>query len=86
MTLEDFVKTWARVLGVKARATGWSYQEIVDVISPEFGPESAEAMAYGAEFGYEARDDPTLVHHRDVSCSYNAKRIVQLTNHSWEFR
>jgi hypothetical protein len=86
MTLEDFVKTWARVLNVKARTTVWSYQEMVDAIGPEFGPEFAEAMAYGAEFGYEARDDLTLVHPRDVSCSCNAARIARLTDRSWEFR
>jgi hypothetical protein len=82
MTLEDFVKTWARVLNEKAQTIVWSYQEMVDVIGPEFGPEFAEAMAYAAEFGFEARDDPTLAHPREVSCSCNAKRIVRLIDRS----
>jgi hypothetical protein len=68
MTIEDLVKIWARVLNKKARTTVLSHQETVDAIGPEFGPEFAEAMAYGLDFGYEGRDNPTLIHPRDVSC------------------
>ena len=73
MSIEEFVRIWARVVGVKARTTVWSFTEMVEAIGPEFGQEFAEAMAYWSEFGYEARDDLTVVHPRDVSCPCESK-------------
>ncbi|KAK9359311.1 hypothetical protein V1504DRAFT_470415 [Lipomyces starkeyi] len=84
MNMEEFVKTWSRIVGVKARTTVWTFEDIVKAIGPEFGPEFAEAMAYAAEFGYEARKDPDIVHPRDSIVGNSGGQLkIGFQNQDW---
>jgi hypothetical protein len=38
-------------------------------VPPELGLELDDNWAYCNEFGYEGRDDPTIIHPKDVSSS-----------------
>ncbi|GMF80517.1 unnamed protein product [Aspergillus oryzae] len=68
MTPEEFVRTWSRVLGVPAECVtlpeGQSIEGVPDILKKEF----IDNWGYWNEFGYEGRDDPTVLHPKQV-CS-----------------
>ena len=69
LSIEDFLKLWGKVNGVAVRFREISFDEMVEAAGM-LGREGAEAFAYAADFGYEGRDDPTVVHPKDVSHSF----------------
>ena len=69
MTNDAYVDLWARTLGVNAKSITLPADDPMEGIPEELKQELTENMAYFEEFGYEGRDDPTLVHPKDVSLS-----------------
>lgn len=66
--------TLREVSGAFTQATGLAAECVVlpkgqskIPVPPELGRELEDNWAYCNEFGYEGRDDPTIVHPRDVS-------------------
>ena len=66
MSIEDFLQLWGKINGVPVRYREIGFDEMVEV-GGILGREGAESFAYNADFGYEGRDDPTVVHPKDVS-------------------
>lgn len=64
ITYDDFIGLWSRTVGIPAQRHPSPGNPGV----PEFLVEELkETFGYMAEFGYEGRDDPTVVHPKDVS-------------------
>ena len=66
MSIEDFLQLWGKTNGVPVRFREIGFDEMVEAAGI-LGREGAEAFAYNADFGYEGRDDPTVVHQEHVS-------------------
>jgi hypothetical protein len=66
MSIEDFLKVWGKINGVPVRFREISFEKMVQAAGM-LGREGAESFAYNAEFGYEGRGDPTVVHPKYVS-------------------
>jgi hypothetical protein len=66
MTMDEYVEIIARVKGIKVinrpPAPGVSFEGMASELLQEL----TENMQYFVEFGYEGKDDPTLVHPKDV--------------------
>lgn len=74
ISVEDMVATWSDVLKVPAKVT--SVKLDINTKDPVFR-ELAEGYAFWEEFGYEARDDPTVVHPNQVSpCPSDFVRVT----------
>lgn len=67
MSLEELAQTWSRTLGVPARNVTIPFDKDWEIVEDELKEELDETMRYMTEFGYEGRDDPSVVHPRDVS-------------------
>jgi hypothetical protein len=67
LTLKEIAESFTKATGIKAVAV-----KSDGTFPPEFSEELVDEMrdcfGYFNEFGYEGRDDQTLVHPRDVSC------------------
>jgi hypothetical protein len=68
ITLSEFVQTWSRVLGVPAELVTLPEGQSIEGVPEELKQEFLENWGYWNEFGYEGRDDPTVVHPKQV-CS-----------------
>ncbi|KAE8157040.1 hypothetical protein BDV40DRAFT_309060 [Aspergillus tamarii] len=75
MTPEEFVRTWSRVLGVPAEYVtlpeGQSIEGVPDILKREF----IENWGYWNEFGYEGRDDPTVVHPNQLEVGFEVPTV-----------
>ena len=69
LSIEDFLKLWGKFNRVAVRFREISFDEMVEAAGM-LGREGAEAFAYATDFGYEGRDDPTVIHPKDVSHSF----------------
>lgn len=67
LTLDEFLVIWSRTLNIKAKAVKLPYDLPLEGIPPEIDDEMAQMAAWCEEFGYEARDDPSVIHPKDVS-------------------
>lgn len=67
LTLDEFIEIWSRVLNIKAKVISLPYDTVMEGVPEELDLELTEMAQYSAEFGYEARDDPSVVHPKDVS-------------------
>jgi hypothetical protein len=71
LTLDEYLEVWSRALGIKAKAVKLPYDLRLEGVPEEIDEEMAEMAGYCADCGYEARDDPSLIHPKDVSCRFN---------------
>lgn len=82
MTMAEYVESISRVKGVKAITKSLAPDAPMDMIPEELREELIENMLYFHEFGYEGRNDPSVVHPKDVSSI--SLRLPHKTNiHSW---
>lgn len=64
MSMGELVEIFSRVKSVDAKCNSTTFDIAVD---DEFQAGYAENMNYIREFGYEGRDDPTLIHPKDLA-------------------
>lgn len=64
----EIMQIFTEVTGYKAEAIQVPPGEFWFPCPPELQPEFEEFFAYINEYGYEGRNDPGLIHPRDVSC------------------
>jgi len=67
LSLDEFLEVWSRALNLKAKTARLPYDLSLDSIPPEIDDEMAQMAAWCEDFGYEARDDPSVIHPKDVS-------------------
>lgn len=82
ITISEFLEIWGRINSVPVRFREISFDEMV-IRSGPLGIEGAETFAYKEDFGYEAWDDPTVVHPEHVSYLYV---LLLLTNHTDKYQ
>ncbi|KAL2817617.1 hypothetical protein BJX63DRAFT_385531 [Aspergillus granulosus] len=70
LTPEQFVEIWSRVLGVEAHWIRVPDGESIPNIPEELVDEMKDNWAMWNEFGYEGRDDPTVIHPRDLEVKF----------------
>ncbi|EXJ54606.1 hypothetical protein A1O7_09947 [Cladophialophora yegresii CBS 114405] len=69
MTMDEYLQIVCAVKGVKAVNQNVPLDASSGSLPEELVAELADNAGYFEEFGYEGRDDPTLVHPRDVSAT-----------------
>jgi NmrA-like family len=80
MDLDEFTAILSKVTGLRVRYREVTTEEMMAPLPPVVAREGAETSAYVSEFGYEGRDDETVVHLKDVSClEANPKSFMKLT-------
>lgn len=67
MNPTEFAEILSNVTGVTVKYRQTTNQEMMSALPEVVAREAAESFAYAAEFGYEGRDDSTVVHPKDVS-------------------
>lgn len=67
MTMDEYLEIICQVLGVKAFNKQLPADAKWEAIPDELVEELSDNSKYFEEFGYEGRDDPSLVHPKDVS-------------------
>ncbi|KAE8389157.1 hypothetical protein BDV23DRAFT_173333 [Aspergillus alliaceus] len=77
MTLDEFVRTWSRTLGVPAESVtlpeGQSIEGAPEMLKQEF----LDNWGYWNEFGYEGRDDPTVVHPKQLEVGFELPTVEE---------
>jgi NmrA-like family len=68
MDLDEFTAILSKVTGLRVRYREVTTEEMMAPLPPAVAREGAETSAYVAEFGYEGRDDESVVHPNHVSC------------------
>lgn len=66
-TLREISEAFTQATGIEAECIMLAKGQSNIPIPPELGLELDDNWAYYNEFGYEGRDDPTIIHPKDVS-------------------
>jgi hypothetical protein len=66
-SLRELSKAFAQATGIEAECIKLEKGESNLPLPPDLGRELDDNWAYCNEFGYEGRDDPTIIHPKDVS-------------------
>ncbi|KAK5052740.1 hypothetical protein LTR84_002606 [Exophiala bonariae] len=66
LTMDEFLGIWSKALNVKAKAVHLPYDTVTEGLPEELDREFTEMAQYSAEFGYEGREDPSVVHPKDL--------------------
>jgi hypothetical protein len=67
LSMEEFVKLFTKSTGIPAKLTVLARGETnLGHLPAELRAEMSDTFAYFNEFGYEARDDPTVIHPSQV--------------------
>lgn len=69
LTMPEVAATFTKATGLKAESVTLAKGEFPLPLPDDLRLEIEDNFAYFNEFGYEARDDPTIIHPRDVSGS-----------------
>ena len=67
MTLDEYINPISQVKGVKATKINLPPEAGKGVLPDDLILELSDNAKYLAEFGYDARDDPSVLHPKDVS-------------------
>ncbi|KAL4782341.1 hypothetical protein BJX76DRAFT_349463 [Aspergillus varians] len=78
ITPNRFVEIWSRALGVTAKWIKLPEGESIPGVPEDLVKELIDNWAYFNEFGYEGRDDPTLIHPHQLE-----PRLDQPSVESW---
>ena len=79
MTMDEYLEIIVKALGVKARNLRLPAGEGMAGLPEDLVQEILDNGNYFAEFGYEGKDDPSLVHPKDVSPKTVQKAYRSLT-------
>ncbi|KIX05561.1 uncharacterized protein Z518_06433 [Rhinocladiella mackenziei CBS 650.93] len=66
MTLDEFYHVWSETLGVRAKTVALPADDPWEAVPEELREELSDTMLYAVEFGYEARDDSSVIHPKDL--------------------
>ena len=66
MSTDELIATISKVLGIKARRAHRTADDILAILGPEMAPDLIESFVFMKDHGYEADDDNTVVHRKDV--------------------
>jgi hypothetical protein len=80
MTMDEYLDIIRQVTGVKAINKQLPADTHWEAIPEELREEMTDNAKYFEEFGYEGRDDPSLVHPKDVSSEsiLKARRLIRI--------
>jgi hypothetical protein len=67
LTTREVVSIFTKATGLKAEIVTLPKGHFPPTVPAELKAELEDNMAYWNEFGYEGRDDPTVIHPIDVS-------------------
>lgn len=67
LTMQELALSFTKATGLRAESVTLPPGEFPLPLPDELKLELADNFAYWNEFGYEARNDPTVTHPRDVS-------------------
>lgn len=67
LTTRELASTFTKATGLKAEVVTLPKGSFPPSVPAELKAELEDNMAYWNEFGYEGRDDPTVIHPKDVS-------------------
>lgn len=67
LTMRELALSFTKATGLRAECVTLPLGELEMPIPAEVKLELTENFGYWNEFGYEAREDPTVIHPRDVS-------------------
>jgi hypothetical protein len=83
MTMDEYLEIIVRVKGVKAQNKMLPPGAGMAGVPEDLLEEMSDNANYFAEFGYEGRDDPSLVHPKDVSLDGVPQGALKLTVIAW---
>lgn len=69
LTLREFVAAFTKATGLPAEIVRLPHGQLRFEVPADLKQELVDNFAYFSEFGYEGRDDPTIIHPKDVSGS-----------------
>ena len=69
LTMEEFTEAFTRASGIKSELVTVSLEQFAAALPEDLKVEMADNIAYFNDFGYEGRDDPTVIHPKAVSIS-----------------
>lgn len=89
LTHRELAAVFSQATGIPAEAVQLPAGQSKVESPPELKLELDDNFAYWNEFGYEGRDDPTVIHPRDVSAPMTGLCVVyvlmlRLVGDSWE--
>jgi hypothetical protein len=67
LTIREFVSIFSEATGLAAEAVHLPKGQFKMELSPELELEFSENWGFFRDFGYEGREDPTVIHPKDVS-------------------
>ena len=78
MTQEELYALWGQTVGVKSKYITLPATAKLNGMSADMAEDYDDSVAYFAEFGFEGRDDPTVIHPNDI-CLVNYLVLPWLT-------
>ncbi|KAF7587229.1 hypothetical protein BBP40_007542 [Aspergillus hancockii] len=84
LTTRELASTFTKATGLKAEVVTLPKGHFPPSIPTELKAELEDNMAYWNEFGYEGRDDPTVIHPRDLKSPPSLDTVEDyLEKHDW---
>ncbi|KAK1141155.1 hypothetical protein N8T08_009322 [Aspergillus melleus] len=77
ITLNEFFDIWSRVLGVPAKVVTLPDGESVPGVPEDLKQELIDNWAYFNDCGYEGRDDPSVIHPRQLEVPLNLPSVEE---------
>ncbi|KAE8146464.1 hypothetical protein BDV25DRAFT_162370 [Aspergillus avenaceus] len=75
MTPDEFARVWSRVLGLPAEFVTLPADQSIEGVPEDLKQEFLDNWAYFNEFGYEGRDDPSLVHPHQLEVKFEVPTV-----------
>ncbi|KAM0332204.1 hypothetical protein ACHAQA_002479 [Verticillium albo-atrum] len=77
LTVQELAQTFTNATGLKAESVTLSNEEAFQYFPDELKVSAGEGFSYYNEFGYEGRDDPTIVHPRDLETTLSLGTVEE---------
>ncbi|KAJ3530650.1 hypothetical protein NM208_g9231 [Fusarium decemcellulare] len=85
LTFRELAQAFTQATGVKAEVVQLPKGEFMSPLPEELKSILEENWAYWNEYGYEARDDPTVIHPRDLKSPPELDSVINyLRKQDWE--
>lgn len=75
LTSSELVQTFTNATGLKAEYNPLSREQALQYIPDDMKPTLGDNYDYWNDNGYEGREDPTVVHPRDVRCFQHVRQF-----------
>ncbi|TQS33626.1 hypothetical protein Golomagni_06021 [Golovinomyces magnicellulatus] len=85
LTMQEFAAIFSDVTGLKSEIVTLPKGQSNVPLPPDLALEFADNWAYWNEFGYEGRDDPTLIHPKNLSLPLELSSVADyLQKQDWD--